>query len=144
MLSVSSLQVCGEVPGIIYCFNLKNVASLSCSFSLSCVLCLKHNTYVIMYSDITKTSVSDSYFHCISLITSLKTILSWLFIFLHFFSYSFMTLLVIIETVLSLCLSFPLFCFYSWVIAYILMLSWIYKINHSQYSETKNENCLFW
>lgn len=81
MLSISYLQVSGEIPGIIYYFNFKSVVSLHtcalffCSF-FSLVFYVSNVTYKWPAIDNVKPSVTYSYFCYNSLITSLKIILS--------------------------------------------------------------------
>lgn len=118
MLSLSFLQACREILGIIYCFNFKNVVSLkACSPPLLGVLCPKQKHVSIcplrhcqdfcfrvqfplqFFSEIFKNnSLVSSHCH------------------LHFFSYCSRSPLVNIATILTVYLSFLLFCFCSVVL----------------------------
>lgn len=77
MFSVSYLQISEEIPGIIYCFNFKNAASLHthalffCSF-FSLVFNVSNTTHKWLGTDNVKPTVTYSYFCYISLITFLK------------------------------------------------------------------------
>lgn len=112
------LQVCGEILGIIYCFNFKNVVSLNACSPLSLgVLCPKQKHMSIFplshcqdfcfrvqflwqfFNEIFKKNSFISS-HC----------------YLYFFSYCSRSPLVNIATIISVSLSFLLFCFCSVVL----------------------------